>query len=88
MKQLLPSPEGWANAAKDARNNVAHGSDSAAQIKLLYAVTEVATAAVIVNLLHELGVPTERVLYAITNRGRLARAARLSRKHWPVANAE
>jgi hypothetical protein len=88
MKQLLPSPEGWANAAKDARNNVAHGSDSAAQIELLYAVTEVATAVVIVNLLHELGVPTERVLYAITNRGRLARAARLSRKHWPVANAE
>lgn len=85
MKHLLPSPEGWADAAKDARNNVAHGSDSASQIELLYAVTEVTTAVVIANLLHELAVPIERILYAISSSGRLARAAELSRQHWPAA---
>jgi hypothetical protein len=43
---------------------------------------------VIVNLLLQLNIPTGRMTYAMTTSGRLERAARLAREHWPAVGAE
>lgn len=88
MKQLLPNPEGWADAAKKSRNLVAHGGESSTDVRLMYAITEVTIAVVIVNLLHQLGVPTSRLMYALTTSGRLTRPACLAREHWPAFSAD
>jgi hypothetical protein len=53
----------------------------------MYAITEVTVAVVIVNLLHRLGIPTDRVIYAMTTSGRLRQAARLAREHRPAVNS-
>jgi hypothetical protein len=88
MKLLLPNPDGWADAAKNSRNLVAHGGESTADVNLMYAITEVTTAVIIVNLLHQLGIPTDRLIYALTTSGRLARAARLAREQWGASSKE
>lgn len=85
MRLLLPNADGWVDAAKNARNLVAHGGETGSDVLLMYAITEVTTAVVIVNLMHELGVPAERLIEMIQTAGRLERAARLAREHWPVA---
>jgi hypothetical protein len=87
MKQLLPNPEGWADAAKKSRNLVAHGGESTTDFRLMYAITEVTIGVVIVNLLHQLGIPTARMMYTLTTSGRLTQAARLSSEHWPTVSA-
>jgi hypothetical protein len=84
MAELLPNPEGWASAAKDARNVVAHGGKGNNDIVLMHAITEVTLAVVIVNLFHELRIPSERLMQSLTSTGRLTRAARLAREHWPA----
>ncbi|HUE59662.1 MAG TPA: HEPN domain-containing protein [Acidimicrobiales bacterium] len=88
IKQLLPDPEGWADAAKKSRNLVAHGGESSTDLHLMYAITEVTIAVVIVALLHQLRIPTDRVIYALTTTGRLTRAARLANEHWPAVSAQ
>jgi hypothetical protein len=52
----------------------------------MHAITEVTTAVIIVNLLHRLGVPTNRVTDALTTTGRLERSALLAREQWPAAS--
>jgi len=84
MAQLLPNPDGWVDAAIDARNLVAHGGEGDDDIVQMHAITEVAIAVVIVNLLHELRIPNDRVIETMTTTGRLTRAARLSREQWPA----
>ena len=54
----------------------------------MYVITQVTVAVVIVNLLHQLDIPRDRLIYALTTSGRLTRAARLAREQWPVAAAE
>jgi hypothetical protein len=39
---------------------------------------------VFVNLMDELGIPTDRLIYALTTSGRLERASRLAREQWPI----
>ena len=65
MRQL-PNPTAWAQATKQVRNLVAHGGDSRADVLLQYAITQVTRAVVIINLLHQLRIPAERLEYLIT----------------------
>ena len=82
MTQLLPNPQGWAEAAKRSRDLIAHGGEASTDVDLMYAITEVTTAVVLVNLLHQLDIPKDQTRYSLTTRGRLERAARLARRHW------
>jgi hypothetical protein len=87
MQMLLPNPEGWADAATKSRNLVAHGGQSSSDVHLMSAITEVTITIVIVSLLHQLGIPTERVMYALTTSSRFERAARLARAQWPAVSS-
>jgi len=87
MAQLLPNPDGWIDAAKGARNLVAHGGEADDDVARMYAITEVSMAVVIVNLLHELRIPNKRIIETMTTTGRLTRAARLAREQWPAKAA-
>ena len=84
MRHLLPNPEAWAQATKRARNLVAHGGESRADVLLQYAITQVTRAVVIVNLLHQLNIPTERLEYSLTENSTLREAVRLARENWPA----
>lgn len=53
-------------------------------LNLMYAITEVTTAVVVVNLLHQLNIPTDWLTYSLTTSGKLERASRLAREHWPA----
>lgn len=83
MRRLLPNPEAWADAAKTARNAVAHGGESGADIRLQHAITQVVRAVVIMNLLHHLNIPTNRLSYALEENRTLRSAARLAAEFWP-----
>jgi len=77
---LVADPEEWAKAAKNARNTLAHvGSSDHHDTEVLYAVVEVTAAVVILNLLHELGVPENRLLRAIDEHSTLSHAKELAR---------
>ncbi|GAA3884443.1 HEPN domain-containing protein [Streptomyces sedi] len=58
---LMPDVGRWANRATRARNDLAHeGRTSDHSMDELIAVVDVTTAVVILNVLHELGLPAER----------------------------
>jgi hypothetical protein len=83
MRKLLPNPEAWADAAKGARNAVAHGGESGADVRLQHAITQVVRAVVILNLLHHLNIPKDRLGYALGENQTLRSAARLAAEFWP-----
>jgi hypothetical protein len=85
MRRLLPNPEAWAESAKAARNAVAHGGESGGGGRQQQAITEVVRAVVIMNLLHHLNIPTDRLEYALEENRTLRSAARLAREYWPPA---
>ena len=61
IAQLLPDVDHWAKWTTRARNDLAHeGRTPNHSIEELIAVVEVTTAVVILNVLHELGLPAER----------------------------
>lgn len=61
IAQLLPDVDHWAKRTTRARNDLAHeGRTPNHSIEELIAVVEVTTAVVILNVLHELGLPAER----------------------------
>ena len=84
MSHLLPNPEAWAEATKKARNLVAHGGESDADVLLQYAITQVTRAVVIVNLLHHLDIPADRLEYALMENQTLSEAVDLAHKNWPA----
>ena len=60
-KSLVPDVAHWAKRTTQARNDLAHeGRTPNHPIEELIAVVEVTTAVVILNVLHELGLPAER----------------------------
>lgn len=84
MALLLPSPEAWAEATKAARNNLAHtGASNTHTIEDLHAVIEVTVSVAILNLLHELGVHSEKMSELLSRNRSLRAAVRLAHKHWP-----
>lgn len=84
MALILPNPEAWAKATKDERNPVAHGGNMTRDIQLLNAIITTTTAVVLLNLLHQLGIPKERVRMAIDYNRTLKSARYLATKQWPT----
>ncbi len=81
MKELVPDAAKWAKAAGDARNTLAHvGASGEQNMNDLFTVVRVTEAVVIINLLHELGVPESRLEKALRDHKRLSFAASLGRK--------
>lgn len=74
------APEVWAKAAKDARNNLAHVGTADNDLNHLHAVAEVTASLVILNLLHELGVPQDRLRNVVDEHPDLSHAAKLARR--------
>ncbi|MBU8810710.1 hypothetical protein KL953_17655 [Mycolicibacterium goodii] len=83
MARLLPSPEAWSEDATKARNGIAHEGHSEADLLLMHAVVVVTQAVVKMNLFSQLGIPVDRLKYALATRGSLRQAARLARELWP-----
>jgi hypothetical protein len=88
MRRLVRNVDAWARATKDERNPVAHGGNMSADVQLLSAITKVTEAVVLVNLLHQLGIPKERLIFAVVDNPTLWLAAELARKQWPPVSAE
>jgi hypothetical protein len=88
MRRLVRNVDAWAKATKDERNPVAHGGNMSADAQLLSAITKVTEAVVLVNLLHQLSIPKERMIFATVDNPTLWSAAALARKRWPDVSAE
>jgi hypothetical protein len=58
--------------------------DMSADVQLLSAITRVTTAVVLVNLLHQLSIPKDRLIFAVVDNPTLSIAARLAREQWPA----
>ena len=76
----MHDPELWAKAAKDARNDLAHVGTAENDLEHMHAVAEVTAGVVILNLLHELGVPQDRLQKAVEENPVLSYAGRLARE--------
>jgi hypothetical protein len=87
MRSLVPNIEAWATATKNERNPVAHGGNRSADVKLLSAITSVTEAVVIVNLLHQLGLSTERLRFIVVDNPTVRTAALLARRQWPAVQS-
>jgi hypothetical protein len=82
---LLPDVAQWAKRAAQAGNDLAHkGRTPNHSFEELIAVVEVTTAVVILNVLHELGLPPERQREIVQEHPQL-RATSEAARDWPVA---
>jgi hypothetical protein len=84
MSDILPNPDAWAKATRDERNPVAHGGNMTRDVPLLAAIITTTTAVVLLNLLHQLGIPTGRLKQAIDYDPTLMSAKYLAHKQWPA----
>ena len=86
---LIPDREKWADAAKDARNKLAHtGASEQHTNDALNAVAEVTAALVLLNVLHELGVPDDSLTQSITRHSSFRYAARLAYEHFRTPTSD
>lgn len=77
---LVPDVDWWARRTTRARNDLAHeGKTLNHSIEELIAVVEVTTAVVILNVLHELGLPGERQRGIVQEHPQLRATARRAR---------
>ncbi|MEV6370181.1 HEPN domain-containing protein [Micromonospora musae] len=82
---LMPDVDQWARRTTRARNDLAHeGGTPKQSTEELIAVVEVTTAVVILNVLHELGLPAERQREIVQRHPQLRATARSARE-WLVA---
>ncbi len=88
MRSLVPNVDAWAKATKNERNPVAHGGNMSADVQLLSAITTVTTAVVLVNLLHQLGIPKEKLTFTMVDNPTFSVAARYARKQWPAVRGD
>lgn len=87
--QLMPDVEWWAERTTKARNDLAHeGSTPRHSFEELVAVSEVTTAVVILNVLHELRLPAERQREIVRDNPKLRMAAKLAHEHLVAPNLE
>jgi len=81
---LMPDVDRWARRTTQARNDLADkGRTPHNSIEELIAVVEVTTAVVILNVLHELGLPPERQREIVQEHPQLRATARSARE-WLV----
>ena len=88
MAAILPNPQAWAKATKDERNPVAHGGNMTRDIELLSAIVTTTTAVVLLNLLHQLGIPKERMEMALDYNRTMESAKYRSNKQWPAVETD
>lgn len=82
---LMPDLDRWARRTVRARNDLAHeGTTPGHSFDELIAVVEVTTAVVILNVLHELGLPAERQREIVREHPQLRATARTAHE-WLVA---
>jgi hypothetical protein len=81
MSELVPDPATWARAAVLARNDLAHRGKTEPEYEKLHAVVQVTAAVVIMNLLKEIGVPSDRLAAALQEHPDLRWARDLAREH-------
>ena len=81
MTKLVPDPATWARAAVRARNDLAHRGTTEPDHEKLRAVVQVTAAVVIMNLLKEIGVPSDRLSAALQEHPDLRWAGDLAREH-------
>ena len=84
MAAILPNPEAWARAARDERDAVAHGGNMTRDTQLLSAIITTTTAVVLLNLLHQLGIPKKRLKMALDHNRTMKSAKYLASKQWPA----
>src|SRR5699024_5617863 len=81
---IVPDIAHWATQTTRARNDLAHEGRTADQsVDELFAVVEVTTAVVILNVLHELGLSPERQREIVREHPELRATARIARE-WLV----
>lgn len=86
---LMPDVDRWARRTTRARNDLAHeGTTPDHSIEELVAIVEVTTAVVILNLLHELGLPAERQREIVQEHPQLRATARKAREWLVVPGTE
>lgn len=86
IAQLVPDIDHWARRTTRARNDLAHeGRTPNHSIEELTAVVEVTTGVVILNVLHELGLPAERQREIVQEHPQL-RATFRTASEWLVAS--
>lgn len=86
IAQLVPDVGHWARRTTRARNDLAHeGRTPNHSIEELIAVVEVTTAVVILNVLHELGLPAERQREIVQEHPQMRATFRLAGE-WLVAS--
>jgi len=84
---LMPDVDRWAKRTARARNDLAHeGRTPNHSFEELIAVVDVTTAVVILNVMHELGLPAERQREIMQEHPQLRATARAARE-WLVAPA-
>lgn len=77
---LVPDVERWASRTVKARNDLAHeGRTPRHEFEELVAVVEVTTGVVILNLLHEIGLPADRQRAIVSEHPQLRMIARWAR---------
>lgn len=77
VSELVPDLDRWAGRTVKARNDLAHkGSTPDHSIEELVAVVEATTGVVILNLLHEIGMPAERQQAIVRDHPQLRSIAR------------
>ncbi|RPK49170.1 hypothetical protein EES37_07685 [Streptomyces sp. ADI91-18] len=82
---LMPDVDRWAERTTRARNDLTHeGKTPNHCVEELIAVVEVTTAVVILNLLHELGLPAERQSQIVREHPQL-RATASTAREWLVS---
>lgn len=82
---LIPDVGHWASRTTRARNDLAHeGKTPNHPFEELIAIVEVTTAVVILNVLHELGLPAERLRKIVQEHPQLQATSRNARK-WLIA---
>jgi hypothetical protein len=83
---LMPDVDRWAERTTRARNDLTHeGKTPNHRMEELFAVVEVTTAVVVLNLLHELGLPAERQSEIVREHPRLRATANTARD-WLVSS--
>jgi hypothetical protein len=80
---LMPDVDRWARRTTRARNDLAHEGKTPHSIEELIAIVEMTTAVVILNVLHELGLPAERQREIVREHPQLRATARIARE-WLV----
>ncbi|TCK65772.1 HEPN domain-containing protein [Curtobacterium sp. PhB136] len=75
---------GWAKTATGARNKIAHVGTSPQALTELRAVADTTAGVVVLNLLHELGVPNDRLVTAVQQNPVLRRTAGLAKTAFTV----